>query len=339
MSRDIFELLNNPPAYKIDRDFELEKEKIQTNKNAIYSGPNKSYRFVLNSKTKLIHDKDCLCIKDIPEENKVYLDDLETKYKLCGNCKRDFMLSYCASDKMEKKLLHRLFQKLGADVEEVYYYITKRNVKIKYISSDCLEVKSGKDTWRIKADEYAKHLLHNNYEIIEYERVFRDGFHEHRVWGNTFGKMMKQILDYGSDYHVNEIIKEEDDALETAPDNMEFEIEPEDIFNKPTMVKVKNRSLLYNRYIFIDTKDKFYKDAFSKYKIKRYRVINDVESSNYDYTVVFCDVPKWHRKKMFKVNNKIKSTMIKNNYKQGYLCGEGLIDILKKSEIEFTTWI
>ena len=353
MNRDkLIDLLNNPPEFKVDKDFEYLNEKlskaIKTNEEkkvqeaitaerALMTQRRKSkmgdarFKFVINKRDSILHDRTCKLVRKIPDEHFDMKENLGYQTKMCKACHIRALIRNCIDDQNDIEAVEDFFKRIYAKREDIIELLNRREVELKIISLNVLEIKVKCDKWRIYI--YSKNgqlaLKHNNYHIEDRKRIMDEGFHNQTINGRRSFKAVCQIMiNYKSKFHI----EEEDAYLEMAPDN-NVAIDNND-FNIKTAVRLKRFSLIFNRYIFIDTKSRRHEKVFKKRKI-RYRIVKELFSQTTPYGVIVCDIPKWHQKKIFAAINNIKADIYKEGHGRICLCGIGLLDYLNREKIEF----
>ena len=357
---DIMELLNRPSEFKVDSNFEKTNEKVQRALNIsdeekekrLKSSENDRLarmrkhklndpynRYIFHREKRILHDRTCRAAEKIPDGYFEMCHEFTFEMPSCRECRVRAVIRKCIDTPEDIEAAEGFFNRIIADAGDIYKLLRHKGAAIRCISPNIMEFAVNEDTWRLQYTQksHIVRLLHNNYCIKEKERIIEKGFHEQRVNGRCMFHVAAQIMaEYQSDYHIKEIQQEEDLQMEMAPVN-EIEIK-EDNFSLPTAVRIKKFSLLYNRYMFIDTKAKYYRKVFQHRKI-RYKKKKEAYCVDYVYGVVICDIPKWYRRKMFSAFNKIKTSIYKEGHGRSYLCGICLIRHLKNSGIPFETYI
>lgn len=351
---DIFELLNNPPEFRLDRDFEAVNEKISSK---LRSRDNVSeirvrklndarFKYAYHTEKKVLHDRKCKLVKEIPDEYFEMCVDNDEGMKICRLCKMQVMLRQSVDKQSDVELLEKFFKRAYAGKKDVIRLLSAENAKIRYVTFHTIEIKVRDDKWLITINRKTGKLdlRHNNYSIRNGERIIEEGFHEQQIISRrTFSGIRGTILGYNNMFHIKKLRmaareeqKEIDGWLEMAPDN-QIKIH-NDNFNIKTAVKLKRFSLIYNRYLFVDTKARHYKKIMGKKKIP-YRIISEKFSQDTVYGIIMCDIPKWHRKKIHSVMNKVKKSIYGEGHGRAYLCGNTMRRYLDKKGIRYNTYL
>lgn len=366
--KDIFALLEDPPEFKVDRDFEYFKKRLENipyveeckraereriREKEMFAEKRKSrmntsqLRYAYDTRKKVLHDRSCRWVSKIPDEFFEMCRDFDHGMNLCRKCHIRMLIRACIDDQEDVELAEQILRRLYAKREDMVSLLNRKNVEIRCVSNRSLEVKLNDDTWRIVAPRKEGEeltLLHNNYRIEDGKRIIERGFHRQCINGRkSFKAASRIIVDYKAQFHIEEIYRssgsgksESDMYLEMAPDN-DVQIE-QDNFNRPTAVRLRRFSLISDRYMFIDTKAKHHENVFRKRKL-RYKVIYESYCDDFAYGVVICSIPKWYRSKMFAAINNIKRDMYKEGHGRGYLCGICMIRHLKNRGMRFDTYI
>ena len=344
--KDIFALLENPPDYKIDRDFEQEKEKISNKinisdeeralreKSSKLSDPRT--RYVIDTHMGVLHDRSCIQVKAIPPEFLEVRYEFGTDYKSCKKCRLVAIVRSCLQNPEKLPAAVRFLTRLSAKAEDVSFLMLRRNASMRYLSPFEMEFIVNDDTWRINISGSRPLLLHNNYVVSDcHDREFTSGFHEQKVTGYpSFHSMSMIMANYAWADHRKERILAEEAELELAPDN-EIDVLQPDTFHLSTAVRLKKFRLFCDRYIFVDTNQYFYKTVFRKRKI-RCKVLQTRESQEFAYALVLCAIPKWHRRKVYSAVNEIKSKIYKSGHSRGYVCCKSVMDVLDRQAVRYT---
>ena len=342
-------LKEDPAPFRVDRDFEVIKKKIDKARNLSETEKldrlrkskleNAANKYVIDKRYNKLHDRKCSHVKDIPDEyfemSETYVHNMRT----CKNCRNIALIRKCVKRSEDIKPVEAFFNKMNAEYQDIYNLCKINKIKIRPVTSKVLELKVKVDRWRIEisADGYYRTLLHNNYIIEDYRRIMQPGFHIHVKQKHVaFSEMVKIMTSYQTNYHVDQLIKQENDELEMAPENDIGVPRPEELFNIPNVARLKKIKIFYDRYIYIDTDRNFGETVFEKRRIKA-KQIDKVTSNRIKYTVVICDIPKWHRNKIFSTMCEIKYKMWKAGFRDTYVCSLAMLQYLDKKKIKYTT--
>lgn len=136
-------------------------------------------KFLYSKKLGVIHDKHCMCAKNIPDDELVYLEDYQANLKPCPECMLQAYIIAGAKDPKEIDRYLNFFEKTGLIEECVKNIFIDNRMKTR-ISTDAMTIWHKEDTWRIKAlpKKGRVQLFHNNYKVrANGERTFTQGFH------------------------------------------------------------------------------------------------------------------------------------------------------------------
>ena len=140
---------------------------------------NERIKFLYSSKIGVIHDKHCICAKQIPDDDLEYCEEYQVNLKHCPECMIQAYVVSGAKDPKEIDSYLKFFKKVGI-TEEHAKNIFIDNKMYTRISPDILTIWHKEDTWKIKAlpKKGRVQVFHNNYKVkAKGERAFTQGFH------------------------------------------------------------------------------------------------------------------------------------------------------------------
>ena len=216
--KDIFELLNNPPAFKVDRNYEQQNRRIEasvarkTNEEEVRRQSlltDVTNRFILDTENGIIHDRSCSAGKALRGEAFTMTKEYVRGKILCEECRAKALVRQMTAEADHEKqkeifkILHDA-EKRFEDIERLW----RKDAILRYITCNTLEIQVGMERWRIeRLGKEDFRLLHNSYLIVNYQRYsFTKKFHEQLIQGeSTFHNVVNRILSYDSEYHVQKL--------------------------------------------------------------------------------------------------------------------------------------
>ena len=135
--RNLYDLLQNPPEFKVDRDYEKEKEKIQTKvsreitdeewKNLQLS--DKTNRFIIDMKKLIIHDRSCKIGRELPKERFAVAKYFDGKMQTCDTCRIAAAIRQITVSDDEYKKIYKILPR-HRNHFETYMKLVEAGVKL-----------------------------------------------------------------------------------------------------------------------------------------------------------------------------------------------------------------
>ena len=345
---DIFDLIENPPQFRVDQNYEVVKEKIrqavpQTKEEKALNLKmqklnNAANKFVIDVKNQILHDRHCRCVRNIDAEDFDMAKSFQEGLKLCKVCADVALIRKCVNSSKDFNIVKTIFRKMKAETQDLQWLCNCKLVQMKAISPHVVELRVNEDVWRIEISDDGKYrtLLHNNYRIIGTKRIMGKGFHTHfERKPARFHEIAKAMIKYDTEFHIRQRIENPPvDVMELAPENDIYVVDLQELFSIPTVIRLKKIKLFYHRYLYIDNVENFGEKVFKERGIKA-KIISKAASDEFGYAVVICDIPKWQREKVFSAMTKIKALMWRKGYKSAYVCIQATIKYLDKNKIRY----
>lgn len=341
--KDIFKLLDNPPEFKVDRNYERQNRQIQKSvarrnneeevrRQALFS--DSANRFIADMEMYTIHDRSCLVGKSIQGKRFSMIQDFNPSMNLCETCRIKALIRQMTENPKQLKEIFKFLQGDETwfdDLQRLY----EKGAVLRYITCNTLEIQVGIERWRLERQGPDRFLLlHNSYLIVNYQRYsFTKKFHAQPLQGRpTFHHVVNRILSYNSGYHVRQIRREDElefkRGLELAPVNAILVPETaEETFRYPTSLRLKYRGFWYDYYTYIDCINDVSTSVFTRQNIRSQRLLELVCGTS-GYLLVCCKVPKWQRRRFHAAMNDIKKGMYEQDYQRGFVALEVITKFL-----------
>lgn len=154
----------------------MEKPKIQESSDA-------PVRFVGDRMTNIIHDRLCVKINEISENDMINFSELDKSMIICKTCQRKIYIRNAIKDDDNFLWYLEFFDKANYGTNNLKGFIYMQEVELLKISDIELQIKYKDDTWRVayvKRNRY--NLFHNNYIATSvYDRqIIPEKFHSQR---------------------------------------------------------------------------------------------------------------------------------------------------------------
>ena len=167
---------------------------------------NRSYRYVVDQRSGIIHDKDCEMVKTIPDSAFDMIKTIDAESNICLKCRRDAYIRIAIGDDAKHLGIYRNFFKRAGASDGMIKELTLHNqAKLFMEEVNLLRLKVGEDRWKIKIDTDGKvTLYHNNYVVLaDRSRYFNDGYHKQVIGGqNNFANAIGIINNYSWEKHL-----------------------------------------------------------------------------------------------------------------------------------------
>lgn len=322
--------LHHPPEFKVDRNFEKEKEKIEEK----LSRPEReekewkqtflqvqTNRFIVDTEENRIHDRSCQRARNLSKERFTMREDFDGKLKKCEDCYFKAVIRQMTEKPEEyKKILELLEYVAVKDLER----LMEGGAVIRYVTYNTLEIQHGEDRWRLEKNSKRNFaLFHNSYILEESRRRFTGKFHLQQMKREyTFHNDVAEILGYNSDFHIEQALEINRNtmkqALDTAPENHLLYPTPATVtFYWPTVRRIRRKGILFDYFMYVDCAEDFAPAIFQKRKIRLYK-LHELTGISDGYKLVFCKIPKWQRHLVFAAVSDVKRAMYKIGLQKGY---------------------
>ncbi|MBR4862656.1 MAG: hypothetical protein IKU09_10705 [Firmicutes bacterium] len=326
-------VLEHPPAFKVDRNYEKEKARIE---DKVTRTERKDWawrqelmqiqsnQFIVDTLTGIMHDRSCPEGRNLPREQFSMIENYNASAKLCQVCREKAIIRQLTQWPEEYKAILTLLESCKIEFADLKR-LQESKVSIRYITYNTLELQKGEDRWRIeKLDRDRFSLYHNSYILEDRRRRFTGKFHQEKISGsNDFHHIIMPILRYDSNFHIDKPLevdrKSMDRAIELAPDNqLTRPMTSAEAFYMPTVRRVAKKGILFDYYMYVDCEEDYGLEAFRKRRIWSIRLYELAEGGS-GYKLVFCKILKFQRSRIFSAMNEVKRQMYQKSYKDGYI--------------------
>lgn len=329
-------VLEHPPAFKVDRNYEKEKTRIEEKltRPAREEGAWKqmwmqvqSNRFIVDADTRIIHDRSCQIGQALPREQFSMIEDFDPSLKPCKACRTKAVIRQLTQWPEDYKDVLNLLESCEIEFGDLMLLLRK-NVKIRYVTYNVLELRNGEEHWRLeKLNRDRFELYHNSYILEESRRRFTGKYHPQKVKGkHNFHNTIMEVIRYNSDYHIKKILELHDqmldEALEQAPDNILLFPTPATVlFSLPTIYRIRGKGILFDYYMYVYCKENYADTVFKKRKIFQ-KKLYERPGITTGYKLVFCKIFKFQHSRVFSAINEVKKLMYKKHYRDGHIVME-----------------
>jgi hypothetical protein len=183
--------------------------------------------YAYSDKDMILHDRDCSCIKEIPDNEFYMLSKYDFNMNRCPLCYRKAIIrSGIGDDARRIGAYVRFFDRVDASNRDLALLLVNRKGKATWINNDIMEIFVNDDSWQIVCSDDKFELHHNNYiKLEDGSRHFTNGFHKQVVYGQqTFHNFLNLILSYSWHRHLENAEAENNVAkLKKEIENLEAE--------------------------------------------------------------------------------------------------------------------
>lgn len=167
---------------------------------------NRSYRYVVDQRSGIIHDKDCEMVRTVPDSAFDMIKTIDADSNICSKCRRDAYICIAIGDDAKHLGIYRNFLKRAGVSDGMVKELTLHNqAKLFMEEPNLLRLKVGEDCWKIKIHTNGKvALYHNNYVVLEDgSRYFNEGYHKQIIGSkNNFINAIGIIYNYSWEKHL-----------------------------------------------------------------------------------------------------------------------------------------
>lgn len=282
---------------------------------------NRDMKYAYSKRLWVLHDRDCVLVPMIPDEDFEMLEEFDTGMQFCSRCYRMALIRAGIGDDGKRiRAYLNFFDKVNASNKEIYKLTIVNHAKLKWEDMNTMLIHVNDDNWKIVCDTSGLKLLHNNYlKLEDYTRHFTTGFHEQKINGShNINNCLNVICSYSWEQHV-ELMKEEAMRIELEAERSIAEQKRKEKINAMleqerfimNYVKMKKFSMLYFWYAFLDTEDYMANQLFVENKVRvRFRK----EFARERYRVIFCKVRKKDEKSFLETLQKLRRKAILSGY-------------------------
>lgn len=252
---------------------------------------NRTMRYAYSSRVRLLHDRDCPYVRQIPDDEFQMLPALDNSMELCAACRRRALLRVGISLDDTKYLdayVH-LFSRFRATGNDLYTLIITNRAQLHEITPQSVQLRVREDNWLLCEEEQELCLYHNSYSVLEnYERQFYPQFHlqQSRRGRDAFRYLAGVICEYSWPEHVARLIMQEQQARREKYRAL--------LAGVQNAVREKRCSLLYCYVVVLDC------DVQAERLCRQQRVslmVYGKKSVQGAYELLMCRIPWWHRRR------------------------------------------
>ncbi len=166
--------------------------------------PDSFIRYIGDSTTNVMHDKLCIKVDEIPESDRITLNELDKTMKICHNCRRKIYIRNAIKDDDNFSWYLDFFDAANYGTSRLRGFIYMRGVELLKISDIELQIKYKEDTWiavYVKRNRYK--LFHNSYVFTsKYDRRIIPGkFHVQKKDPMRLTDLLRYIAMYDWEGH------------------------------------------------------------------------------------------------------------------------------------------
>lgn len=164
------------------------------------------YKYIVDQRNGIIHDRDCDYQKQIPDKDFDMLEDIEPESNVCRSCREAAYLRHAiGNDGRRMGMYQKFFRRVNASHKIIYTLVMENQAKLFMEDPDTLCIKVREDSWKIQLHARGNvTLYHNNYILLEDgSRYFVDGYHKQIIGKqNTYYNALSVIYDYSWEKHL-----------------------------------------------------------------------------------------------------------------------------------------
>lgn len=171
-------------------------------------------KYLYSQKDRVLHDKSCPKVRDIPDDELCYTKDYLFDFLQCPLCAIKSYVRFGARDFYHFSLYERLFQRMGftSALARKMYIEDRMETSA---SNNGLTIWGKEDSWRLEFCEGndKPRLMHNNYRPLpDGTRVFMPGYHVQAEWATPL-YALKVIAGYTYEGHKAAMLQREQKRL------------------------------------------------------------------------------------------------------------------------------
>lgn len=169
---------------------------------------NSDMLYVYSGVHRVLHDRDCFRLPEIPDEEFEMLSEFDVSMKTCPMCyRRALIRSGVGADRRRIHAYERFFKRVEVSNEDLYLLLIENKAQLRWRSNDVMEIRVRDDSWQIRHNGDALELWHNNYACLDdLTRHFTVGFHRQEVYGfPTIRNLFNLIVTYSWEKHLESV--------------------------------------------------------------------------------------------------------------------------------------
>lgn len=168
--------------------------------NKIPCDPKKNFAY--SARDGYVHDKACVRLRNIPVAELEYFEHIPETMYLCPACEYAAIIREGVRFGERVDVYLNFFGKAGATLDDLRLLIVEHGAYLKWKDFNTLQLKVHDDYWMIVCKGSELRLMHNNYYVVDGQRIFGSGFHTQAVPGNKrFADICKVITEYNCEKH------------------------------------------------------------------------------------------------------------------------------------------
>lgn len=178
-----------------------EKERLHRRRSSMLD--NRKYRYIIDQRNGIIHDRDCDYQKRIPDSAFDMLEDIEPESNVCRACREAAYIRHAVGNDGKRIGWYKnFFRRVNASLKSIHTLCLENQAKLFMEDLDTLCVKVNEDRWKIRINTGIDvTLYHNNYVLLEDgSRLFVDGYHEQM--SGAYYHALSMIFNYTWDKHL-----------------------------------------------------------------------------------------------------------------------------------------
>lgn len=143
--------------------------------NQVPCDPKKNFAY--SARDGYVHDKACICIRNIPNTDLEYFEHIPETMYVCPACEYAAIVREGVRFGERVDVYLNFFVRAGATLDDLKLLIVEHGAYLKWKNVNTLQLKVHDDYWRIVYKGSELCLMHNNYYVVDGQRIFCSGFH------------------------------------------------------------------------------------------------------------------------------------------------------------------
>lgn len=181
------------------------------------------YRYIYSKSDKTVHDKSCHLVEKIQYWDFEALETFPEEEKLCSCCKgRMYVRVAIQNDNSHFHWYWRFFERGKVPTYVLKRFFFYKGAELSMPAANIFRIRYKEDSWLLSTDKQGKYMLrHNNYSIVDGERIMGTGFHLQKHYPTSLTGIICYIEDYDWRVHLEppmntEQVEETTDIAESA---------------------------------------------------------------------------------------------------------------------------
>lgn len=168
---------------------------------------NYNNKYAYSRTKKIIHDRDCRRIREIPDVEFEMISEFDRSMNTCPDCYRRAVVRYGIGDNRKKLDSYiRVFDLVGFSNKELRKLMVANKAQLLKVDKNNITMKVREDTWKLVCEHDMLVLYHNNYTVNpDFSRTFSKDFHLQREFfiREKYKNAIDEIINYTYDGHIN----------------------------------------------------------------------------------------------------------------------------------------